>query len=176
MNPASPQSPPKPAKTPEKGPVAAKPAAKPLKGAPPALPKLPPLFRRIDWLAMLICLAVVETIYISTLAPELGLEDSGELLTGSFWAGIPHPPGYPFWAIYSWLWTELVPFRECGVPRGVGTGGGDGVRLLADRADGVAGQQHVDGGHRGIERAGRQMGERDMRGVRGDGGVADGAG
>jgi tetratricopeptide (TPR) repeat protein len=72
--------------------------------------KVPPLFRRIDWLALLICLAVVETIYLSTLAPELTLEDSGELLTGSFWAGIPHPPGYPFWAIYSWLWTELVPF------------------------------------------------------------------
>ena len=22
--------------------------------------------------------------------------------------GIPHPPGYPFWAIYSWLWTKLL--------------------------------------------------------------------
>jgi tetratricopeptide (TPR) repeat protein len=53
---------------------------------------------------------VVWTVYLFTLAPELTLEDSGELCTASFYAGIPHPPGYPFWAIYSWLWTVIVPF------------------------------------------------------------------
>ena len=68
------------------------------------------MFRRIDWLALLICFVVVGTIYFLTLAPQVTLEDSGELVTGSFYAGIPHPPGYPFWAIYSWLWTQLVPF------------------------------------------------------------------
>ena len=40
------------------------------------------------------------------------LEDSGELTTASYWAGIPHPPGYPFWTIYTWLWTVLVPFNN----------------------------------------------------------------
>ena len=44
-----------------------------------------------------------------TLAPELTLEDSGELVTGAFYAGIPHPPGYPIWSIYSWLWCTLLP-------------------------------------------------------------------
>ena len=62
----------------------------------PPLAKVPPLFRRMDWLALLICFAVVETIYFLTLAPQVTLEDSGELVTGSFYAGIPHPPGYPF--------------------------------------------------------------------------------
>jgi len=38
------------------------------------------------------------------------LEDSGELCTGAFYAGIPHPPGYPFWTIYAWFWTKLLPF------------------------------------------------------------------
>jgi tetratricopeptide (TPR) repeat protein len=71
---------------------------------------MPPLFRAIDWWALGICFAIVAAIYYWTLAPEVTLEDSGELTTGSFWAGIPHPPGYPFWAIYSWLWTQLVPF------------------------------------------------------------------
>ena len=33
--------------------------------------------------------------YYLTLAPEVTLEDSGELATGSFYAGIPHSPGYP---------------------------------------------------------------------------------
>jgi tetratricopeptide (TPR) repeat protein len=76
----------------------------------PAALKVAPLFRPVDWWAMGICFVVVAAIYIFWLAPEVTLEDSGELSTGSFWAGIPHPPGYPFWAIYSWLWTQLVPF------------------------------------------------------------------
>jgi tetratricopeptide (TPR) repeat protein len=83
---------------------------RPAPAAPSSTPKPPPLFRRIDWLALLICFAVVETIYLLTLSPQVTLEDSGELVTGSFYAGIPHPPGYPFWAIYSWIWTRLVPF------------------------------------------------------------------
>src|SRR3954453_21985988 len=71
--------------------------------------KVPPLFRPMDWLAMGIAFAVVWTVYFLTLAPELTLEDSGELCTGAFYAGIPHPPGYPFWSIYAWLWTQLLP-------------------------------------------------------------------
>ena len=48
-------------------------------------------------------------IYFLTIAPELTLQDSGELVTGAYYAAIPHPPGYPVWTIYSWLWTVLVP-------------------------------------------------------------------
>lgn len=100
-------------------PTPAKPAAAPVATAktpagkapvvktPPV--KVPPLFRSFDWLALVITFLTLWGIYLYTLAPELTLEDSGELCTGSFYAGIPHPPGYPFWAIYSWLWTNL-PF------------------------------------------------------------------
>ena len=70
---------------------------------------VPPLFRKLDWLALAITFGVVWTVYLLTLAPELTLEDSGELVTGAFYAGIPHPPGYPVWTIYSWLWTTLLP-------------------------------------------------------------------
>jgi hypothetical protein len=81
----------------------------PVTRTPPPVPvRVPPLFRKIDWLALIITSAVIWTVYFLTLAPELTLEDSGELCTGSFYAGIPHPPGYPFWAIYSWLWTKLL--------------------------------------------------------------------
>jgi tetratricopeptide (TPR) repeat protein len=77
----------------------------------PATPiKVPPMFRQIDWLALGIAFLVVWAVYLWTLAPELTLEDSGELCTGSYYAGIPHPPGYPFWAIYSWFWTFILPF------------------------------------------------------------------
>ena len=70
---------------------------------------VPPLFRKIDWLALAFTFGVVWTVYLLTLAPELTLEDSGELVTGAFYAGIPHPPGYPVWSIYSWMWTALLP-------------------------------------------------------------------
>ena len=89
------------------------------KPAPPTAPPaqvtsapvaVPPLFRKIDWLAFLLSFAAIWTVYFITLAPELTLEDSGELVTASVYAGIPHPPGYPVWSIYSWLWTVLLPF------------------------------------------------------------------
>ena len=41
------------------------------------------------------------------MAPDVTLEDSGELSVGSFYAGVPHPPGYPVWTLYSWLFTQL---------------------------------------------------------------------
>jgi len=87
-----------------------KPAPAPKKTAAPAPPPTPPLFRKIDWLTFGITFGVIWIIYLLTLAPEQTLEDSGELCTGAFYAGIPHPPGYPFWSIYSWFWTAILPF------------------------------------------------------------------
>lgn len=76
----------------------------------PAIPvKVAPMFRKIDWLTFGVTFLIIWVIYLWTLAPELTLEDSGELCTGSYYAGIPHPPGYPFWAIYSWFWTAILP-------------------------------------------------------------------
>src|SRR5277367_3375333 len=68
---------------------------------------VPPLFRKIDWLVLAVTFGAVWATYLLTLAPELTLEDCGELCTASFYAGIPHPPGYPFWSLYSWLWTQV---------------------------------------------------------------------
>src|SRR5579859_2410357 len=91
---------------PQKDPKA---AAKPASPAAPATPvKIAPMFRPIDWLTLLITFGVVWIVYLLTLAPEQTLEDSGELCTGAFYAGIPHPPGYPFWSVYAWLWTAVL--------------------------------------------------------------------
>ncbi|HEY3912959.1 MAG TPA: DUF2723 domain-containing protein, partial [Verrucomicrobiae bacterium] len=73
---------------------------------------MPALFRGIDWVTMGVTFAVVWVVYYICLAPEVTLRDSGELCTASYYAGIPHPPGYPFWTIYTWFWTVLVPFRN----------------------------------------------------------------
>jgi tetratricopeptide (TPR) repeat protein len=90
-------------------------------------------FRQSDWLAFLITFSCVWLGYYLTLAPALTLEDSGELATGSFYAGIPHPPGYPVWTIYTWLWTVLLPIKTIAwrVALGEATSGALAAGLLA---------------------------------------------
>src|SRR5438034_10869605 len=107
-------------------------ATPPAKPSPPLPPRPAPLFRRIDWLTFLITFGVVWIGYYLTLAPECTLEDSGELATGSFYAGIPHPPGYPVWTIYTWLWTVLLPIKNVAwrVALGEATGGALAAGLL----------------------------------------------
>src|SRR5690349_6149910 len=89
----------------------APPIGKPSPGAAPAASAapvhVPPLFRGIDRLAFVVTTLLVFIGYWWTLAPDLTLEDCGELAVGSMYAGVPHPPGYPVWTIYSWLFTLL---------------------------------------------------------------------
>lgn len=68
---------------------------------------VPPLFRRMDWVSFTLTTLLVFIGYWWTLAPDLTLEDCGELAVGSMYAGVPHPPGYPVWTIYSWFFTLL---------------------------------------------------------------------
>ncbi len=68
-----------------------------------------PLFRRVDWLTFGITTLLVFIGYFWTLAPDMTCEDSGELAVASMYAGVPHPPGYPVWTIYSWLFVKLIP-------------------------------------------------------------------
>src|SRR4051812_32486382 len=84
------------------------PPGKPPEKVPPAAPgPVPPLFRRVDWITAGLAALLVFIGYFYTLAPDVTLEDSGELAVGSFYAGVPHPPGYPVWTIYTWLFTLL---------------------------------------------------------------------
>jgi tetratricopeptide (TPR) repeat protein len=69
-------------------------------------------FERRDWFAFAITTLIVMIGYYFTLAPDLTLEDSGELAVGSMYAGVPHPPGYPVWTLYTWLFTKLLPFSN----------------------------------------------------------------
>ncbi len=86
----------------------------PTTGRPVPPVKVAPMFRRTDWITMAITFAVIWIVYLLTLAPEQTLEDSGELCTGAFYAGIPHPPGYPFWSVYAWFWTEILGWLHLG--------------------------------------------------------------
>jgi len=69
-----------------------------------------PFFHRPDWIAFAAATLVTLAVYLFTLAPNVTLEDSGELATASMYAGVPHAPGYPFWTLYSWTFTKLIPF------------------------------------------------------------------
>src|ERR1051325_1575223 len=108
---ANKQEPPKPPGP--KGIVATPPGKPPVKIGPAVAPTgpVPPLFRRIDWITALVATLIVFIGYYYTLAPDVTLEDSGELAVGSYYAGIPHPPGYPVWTIFTHLWT-LLPINN----------------------------------------------------------------
>lgn len=86
------------AKVPKTQPAPARPE-EPAKPASVTPVTLPPLFRRNDWIIFAITTLLVFIGYYITIAPDLTLEDSGELAVASYYAGVPHPPGYPVWTI-----------------------------------------------------------------------------
>src|ERR1035437_46429 len=68
-------------------------------------------FRREDWLVAAAGFLIAALSFFYYMAPEVTLQDSGELVTGAFTFGVPHPPGYPFWAFLGFIWSHvIVPF------------------------------------------------------------------
>lgn len=51
-------------------------------------------------------------VYLFTLSPTIGLEDSGELAGAVASFGIPHPSGYPLYVILGKLFTLIIPFGD----------------------------------------------------------------
>src|SRR5882757_2915066 len=88
--------------------------AAPVKASPPPSPEPQPslhgFFAPQDWIAAVFTFLVSGLAFLYFMSPEVTLEDSGELVTGAFNFGVPHPPGYPLWALLGWLWRHLVPF------------------------------------------------------------------
>ncbi len=76
-------------------------------------PEQPPsvarFYRLVDWRTFAVTAVVIFIGYLLTMSPDVTLEDSGELATGSMYAGVPHPPGYPVWTVITWVFTKLVP-------------------------------------------------------------------
>ena len=78
----------------------------------PPAPAKTPFFQRTDWLSFAIATVLVLMVYLWTLAPEVGLANSGQYTVGAMYAGVPSPPGFPLWTIYAWLFTKLLPFSN----------------------------------------------------------------
>ena len=64
-------------------------------------------FTKLDWAAFWTATHLTFAVYFFTLGPSVGLEDSGELATAGAHLGVPHPPGYPFWTLCSWIFCKL---------------------------------------------------------------------
>ena len=64
-------------------------------------------FSKLDWAAFWMATVATFAVYFFTLGPSVGLEDSGELATAAAHLGVPHPPGYPFWTLCSWLFCKV---------------------------------------------------------------------
>ena len=64
-------------------------------------------FSKLDWASFWTATLLTFAVYFFTLGPSVGLEDSGELATAGAHLGVPHPPGYPFWTLCSWIFCKL---------------------------------------------------------------------
>ncbi len=64
-------------------------------------------FSKLDKAAFWTATVLTFAVYFFTLGPSVGLEDSGELATAGAHLGVPHPPGYPFWTLCSWLFCKM---------------------------------------------------------------------
>src|SRR5271155_1787630 len=83
----------------------------------PTTPPEPPqslhgFFAPQDWIAAVITFLIAGFAFLHFMSPEVTLEDSGELVTGAFNFGVPHPPGYPLWARSEEHTSELQSRRD----------------------------------------------------------------
>lgn len=69
-------------------------------------------FHREDWCSFALAAVLVFIGYWFSLADNVGLDFSGIYSVGANYLGVPHPPGYPIWTIYGWLFTKLLPFSN----------------------------------------------------------------
>jgi thioredoxin-like negative regulator of GroEL len=91
--------------------IAGPPAAAAVAPSPPSHPaSVRHFFAPEDWIAAGGTFLISGLAFLFYMSPEVTMEDSGELVTGAFNFGVPHPPGYPLWAFLGWVWRHLVPF------------------------------------------------------------------
>lgn len=66
------------------------------------------------FLSLLLIFFPIYFIYLFTLYPTVGTEDSGELIVSAATLDIAHPPGYPLHTLLGKLFTILIPFGNIG--------------------------------------------------------------
>jgi len=81
-------------------------------GMTPFAPRNAPFFQQADWLSFGATTLLALLVYLFTLAPDVGLDNSGVWSTAGAYGGVSSPPGYPLWTLWAWVFTKLLPFSN----------------------------------------------------------------
>ncbi len=81
-------------------------------GMMPGMLRSEPFFQRTDWLSFVATTLVALPVYLFTLTPSVGLDNSGVWSTAAAYGGVSSPPGYPLWTLWTWGFTKLLPFSN----------------------------------------------------------------
>lgn len=81
-------------------------------GVMPSAPRNTPFFQQADWLSFGATTLLALLVYLVTLAPDVGLDNSGVWSTAVAYGGVSSPPGYPLWTLWAWVFTKLLPFSN----------------------------------------------------------------
>ena len=68
------------------------------------------IFDRYERLVALVSFLIALVTYWTTVMPNIGLNDDGEMATAALHFGVMHPSGYPLWTILAGVWSHLIPF------------------------------------------------------------------
>jgi tetratricopeptide (TPR) repeat protein len=68
------------------------------------------IFDRYERLVALLSFLIALITYWTTVMPNIGLNDDGEMATAALHFGVMHPSGYPLWTILAGIWSHLIPF------------------------------------------------------------------
>jgi hypothetical protein len=69
-------------------------------------------FQRTEWLSFGATTLLALLVYLFTLIPDVGLDNSGVWSTAAAYAGVSSPPGYPLWTLWAGVFTKLLPFSN----------------------------------------------------------------
>lgn len=69
----------------------------------------PKIFTCLDYAGGIVVFFICWLVYLHTLTPTVGLHDSGDMISGAYVLGIPHPPGYPLYCLLGKLWITILP-------------------------------------------------------------------
>jgi hypothetical protein len=81
-------------------------------GVMPAAPRNAPFFQPADWLSFGATTLLALLVYLLTLIPSVGLDNSGVWSTAAAYGGVSSPPGYPLWTVWAWMFTKVLPFSN----------------------------------------------------------------
>ena len=113
---------------------------------PPAPPRSD-LFVRADWFAFLVTTIVVLGVYLLTIIPDVTLGYTGLFAVGTKYQGVPDPPGFPVFTLYSWPFVVLLPWSNIAWRVGCRVCSRRSAGLRSARAAGLARRRHAPRKH-----------------------------